>query len=213
MAALDMLSGLMPAKNVSEDIPSMAFAAARQVLSDFGGCQADDGTVDLFDEAFYWKKVPSAQGPILYRQRIVVFRGWKGSWQSKHSLALASQAMADHRSRAPNVILVIVPGKVTKTAMNMGADARRCRVLPFAAKDLLEAYFSKPRSLPRRVSFVDAFQDLGQDAFACPPLLATDFLARLWLWDATVGDAIQMGVRDYRIFTQEMLPEIFCSEP
>jgi len=214
MAALSLLRELLEVRADDGNVHRKAFTVVARCLVECCFCQLDKSEGDLADEAWFSRLVPQAGGSsVRYRQRIVAYQNWKRPWTSSHSRALAAQSIADHGARAPNIVVVIVNAAITKTAMNLGAEPRRCRVVPFNAQAVLEGYAARPEFLPRRVALADVQRELGSDAASCPFLLATDPTARLLLLDATLGDLVAVGPRSFRVFVQELLPDIYDSEP
>ena len=128
MAAISLLRALLEVQPDDDNVHRKAFTLVARCLVECCHCHPEKSEVELSDEAWFSRLVPQVDGgAVRYRQRVVAYQNWKRPWTSGHSRALAAQSIADHGSRAPNITVVIVDAAVTKTAMNLGAEPRRCR--------------------------------------------------------------------------------------
>jgi hypothetical protein len=167
------------------------------------------------------KQEPSSQvtlkgercGFTLY-YRVLAFQGWDAAWTRNDSVALSSMYEVEEMELAPTLTVVLLASKITVTATNAGIEARRCRVVPLDAREVVRLYPLRPISFPCRVERAVAAQILHcelEEVGDCCLLLATDLPVRFLVLGATVGDLVVFGPhKDVRLLTRAPLPEIAC---
>jgi hypothetical protein len=144
--------------------------------------------------------------------RVLGFLGWKATWREAHSLALSKLFEVKEQERAPALTVVLLGCKITTTAVNMGIEARRCRVVPLRAHEVACLHPLDRTALPCRIERRVAAQLLKcslEEVASCSLLLATDTAVRLSVLGGTVGDLVMFQPHlDIRLLTYAPIAEI-----